>query len=357
MGLCKCPKRKVTNLFCFEHDVNVCEDCLVSDHERCIVQSYVQWLQDSDYNPICILCKELLKENPTIRLACYDIFHWSCLDKYMSELPANTAPAGYQCPKCKSGIFPSPNVVSPVVDVLRQKLETVKWSRVGLGQSLNNTDETIKQIKAEESLNSHVTQNEQKDENVPLFTKPNSTNSHEDDSNGYVIINKQNQQKKQENLEPRNHAQNVNKSESVNKTNSEQINTIASTSSDQMPQYIPNSLSHNRTQISDSQINRNIESSYDPSLGVVLNINNLDRDTGEYKYQRRPVFEWLSRWLKSRQMSSRVRMTRAKKNLFIVILIFIVFFTLILIMTRLGNLNTEDDPAFDPLNNPNIHVE
>ncbi len=34
MGLCKCPKRKVTNLFCFEHDVNVCEYCLVADHER-----------------------------------------------------------------------------------------------------------------------------------------------------------------------------------------------------------------------------------------------------------------------------------------------------------------------------------
>ncbi|KAG7272718.1 hypothetical protein CRUP_038164 [Coryphaenoides rupestris] len=28
MGLCKCPKRKVTNLFCFEHRVNVCEHCL-----------------------------------------------------------------------------------------------------------------------------------------------------------------------------------------------------------------------------------------------------------------------------------------------------------------------------------------
>ena len=33
MGLCKCPKRKVTNLFCFEHRVNVCESCLVANHE------------------------------------------------------------------------------------------------------------------------------------------------------------------------------------------------------------------------------------------------------------------------------------------------------------------------------------
>lgn len=100
MGLCKCEKRKVTNLFCFEHDVNVCEYCLVTEHERvcfilalkyfnqfrqiniisalfflkCIVQSYVQWLQDSDYNPICILCKNLLKDEPTVRLVCYGIF-------------------------------------------------------------------------------------------------------------------------------------------------------------------------------------------------------------------------------------------------------------------------------------------
>uniref|UniRef100_A0A8D0L302 Zinc finger protein-like 1 n=1 Tax=Sphenodon punctatus TaxID=8508 RepID=A0A8D0L302_SPHPU len=34
MGLCKCPKRKVTNLFCFEHRVNVCESCLVANHAK-----------------------------------------------------------------------------------------------------------------------------------------------------------------------------------------------------------------------------------------------------------------------------------------------------------------------------------
>lgn len=33
MGLCKCPKRRATNLFCFEHRVNVCEYCLVDVHE------------------------------------------------------------------------------------------------------------------------------------------------------------------------------------------------------------------------------------------------------------------------------------------------------------------------------------
>lgn len=42
MGLCKCPKRKVTNLFCFEHRVNVCEHCLVANHAK--VGRLEQWL-------------------------------------------------------------------------------------------------------------------------------------------------------------------------------------------------------------------------------------------------------------------------------------------------------------------------
>lgn len=34
MGLCKCPKRQVTNQFCFEHRVNVCEHCMVASHQK-----------------------------------------------------------------------------------------------------------------------------------------------------------------------------------------------------------------------------------------------------------------------------------------------------------------------------------
>lgn len=360
MGLCKCPKRKVTNLFCFEHDVNVCEDCLVSDHERCIVQSYVQWLQDSDYNPICILCKNLLKDEPTVRLACYDVFHWSCLDNYAKALPANTAPAGYQCPKCKECIFPPSKIVSPVVEILKQKLESVEWSRVGLGQSLFKNDETINM-------------NDDTDLEQILHkpsTKPNS-NSLEDESNGFVIVSEQNRLNNQEKLiESIPAVQGVSSSTQIvqnNHIDDSSTNDVQSSQSHQikhskidmvMPLASENVLSHNRNLITGNQdIRRSMEPSYDPSLGIVLNINNLDRDTGDYKYQRRPVFEWFNRWLKSRQMSSGIRMTRQKKNLFMIILIFLGFFTLILIMTRLGEMSTENDPAFDPLNNPNIHVE
>lgn len=34
MGLCKCPKKVVSNLFCFDHRVTVCESCLVLNHRK-----------------------------------------------------------------------------------------------------------------------------------------------------------------------------------------------------------------------------------------------------------------------------------------------------------------------------------
>jgi hypothetical protein len=96
MGLCKCPKRRVTNQFCFEHRVNVCEHCMVQKHPKviiftsnfcqiymyikknsclqCVVQSYLQWLQDSDYNANCPFCDQELTEETCVRLVCYRKF-------------------------------------------------------------------------------------------------------------------------------------------------------------------------------------------------------------------------------------------------------------------------------------------
>uniref|UniRef100_A0A1I7YRE2 Zinc finger protein-like 1 homolog n=1 Tax=Steinernema glaseri TaxID=37863 RepID=A0A1I7YRE2_9BILA len=133
MGLCKCPKRKVTNLFCFEHRVNVCEDCLVDSHESCVVQSYLAWLTDSDFDPNCVLCSHLLGTGETVRLQCLHVFHWNCLNSRMKELPSTTAPAGYTCPCCKEAVFPAPNQVSPVIDRLRATLLKANWARNGLG--------------------------------------------------------------------------------------------------------------------------------------------------------------------------------------------------------------------------------
>uniref|UniRef100_A0A914HJQ5 Zinc finger protein-like 1 homolog n=1 Tax=Globodera rostochiensis TaxID=31243 RepID=A0A914HJQ5_GLORO len=135
MGLCKCPKRKVTNLFCFEHRVNVCESCLLSNHDSCVVQTYLSWLTDSDYDANCLLCFESLNSKETLRLKCLHLFHWDCFDSRARQLPQTTAPAGYKCPSCLECIFPSENQSSPVVDKLRTKLQTVNWGRFGLGLS------------------------------------------------------------------------------------------------------------------------------------------------------------------------------------------------------------------------------
>ena len=130
MGLCKCPQRKVSTLFCFKHHVNVCESCLVQEHPQCIVRSYVSWLQDNDYNPNCSMCQQSLNEtaDETIRLVCYDLFHWSCLDQYFRSFPSHTAPDGYTCPTCHTCIFPPKNLVSPVADHVREKLASVNWA-------------------------------------------------------------------------------------------------------------------------------------------------------------------------------------------------------------------------------------
>ncbi|GAV00711.1 hypothetical protein RvY_11520 [Ramazzottius varieornatus] len=140
MGLCKCARKRMTNLFCFEHHVNVCEDCLVRDHSKCVIKSYLNWLEDSDYDPNCPFCQRALIEGECSRLVCYHVFHWSCLNRYASQLPSNTAPAGYKCPTCAHGIFPNGNMATPVADALRKHLETVDWGRAGLGLPSFNED-------------------------------------------------------------------------------------------------------------------------------------------------------------------------------------------------------------------------
>ncbi|XP_055607615.1 zinc finger protein-like 1 homolog [Uranotaenia lowii] len=129
MGLCKCPKRQVTTQFCFEHRVNVCENCMVVNHTKCTVQSYIQWLKDSDYDSSCTLCGNLLDNEDCVRLICYHVFHWNCLNLRQQSLPANTAPGGHTCPSCSDPIFPPANLVSPVADVLRTRLSQVNWAR------------------------------------------------------------------------------------------------------------------------------------------------------------------------------------------------------------------------------------
>ncbi|XP_065919226.1 zinc finger protein-like 1 homolog [Dysidea avara] len=125
MGLCKCPKRKVTNLFCYVHKVNVCEHCMVEQHPRCVVHSYVNWLEDSDFDPTCSLCSNSLDQGEVIRLVCYDLYHVTCLDKYASSIANGVTVV---CPKCQEPLIPPPNLVSPVADVVRRCFSQFSWA-------------------------------------------------------------------------------------------------------------------------------------------------------------------------------------------------------------------------------------
>ena len=59
-----------------------------------------------------------------------------CLNDYAKQLPSHTAPAGYTCPSCNTGVFPPSNMVSPVAQSLREVLTKVNWARAGLGLPL-----------------------------------------------------------------------------------------------------------------------------------------------------------------------------------------------------------------------------
>ncbi|CAH8573710.1 unnamed protein product [Dicrocoelium dendriticum] len=130
MGLCKCERKRVTNLFCFEHRVNVCEFCMVSSHEKCIVKSYLRWLKDCDFNPACGICRERFDESDKecIRLICLDVFHRECLVELLESAPPTTAPAGFVCPCCGECVIPQSNHGGPVAEALRTLLAEVRWS-------------------------------------------------------------------------------------------------------------------------------------------------------------------------------------------------------------------------------------
>ncbi|XP_044078130.1 zinc finger protein-like 1 isoform X2 [Siniperca chuatsi] len=299
MGLCKCPKRKVTNLFCFEHRVNVCEHCLVSNHNKCIVQSYLQWLQDSDYNPNCTLCNNLLTAQDTVRLVCYDVFHWSCLNNLASQLPLHTAPAGYQCPTCQGPVFPPSNLASPIADVLKEQLSSVNWARAGLGLPL--IEEPIGVL--EETTANDVTD----------YTDW-STFDAQEDLGG-----------------PR-------KNGDPNMQEHSVISLTTATTCDTITIHTASSP-------------RKIYNTRDIGHSSVTQID-IDDD----KYRRRPALSWFAQILKNRTGGKRTSLSW-KQRVFMLLLVGVLgFFTLIIIMAKVGRASAGSDPNLDPLLNPNIRV-
>ncbi|KAL4622975.1 zinc finger protein-like 1-like [Arapaima gigas] len=323
MGLCKCPKRKVTNLFCFEHRVNVCEHCLVSNHSKCIVQSYLQWLQDSDYNPNCCLCSTPLASQETVRLVCYDVFHWSCLNELATRLPLHTAPAGYQCPSCQGPVFPPSNLASPVADVLRERLSSVNWARAGLGLPLieepgiaqENTSLDVTDYNGWSSFDSSTVQatSTSSSQTYISHTAPSAAPAHTQfaasANNGSL----------------------VSQSHSVIGMTEASANDSITIHSASSPRKV-----------------------YDTRDGGHSSVTQIDFD--DDKYRRRPALSWFARILKNRSGSKRTSLSLKQRVLLFLLLGTLGFFTLIIIMSKLGRASADADPNLDPRLNPHIHV-
>ncbi|CAI5797990.1 zinc finger protein-like 1 [Podarcis lilfordi] len=323
MGLCKCPKRKVTNLFCFEHRVNVCENCIVANHAKCIVQSYLQWLQDSDYNPNCRLCNTLLSTKETVRLVCYDLFHWSCLNEMANQLPKNTAPAGYQCPNCQGPVFPPANLVSPVASVLREKLSMVNWARAGLGLPLIDEMETVQEA------------------------EPHDTADYTDWSS-FTVLNSE------EAVQQSPHsAFSYSPSASFPSSQQQQSMNNGAVQEHQHTVISMNALSNDPVTINAASSPRKV---YDTREGGGSRASEAHVDFDEDKYRRRPALGWLAQLLKNR-FSSR-KQPRSMMQRFVILLLIggIGFLTLVIIMMKVGRASADHDPNLDPKFNPHIRV-
>ncbi|KAJ7357486.1 Zinc finger protein-like 1 [Desmophyllum pertusum] len=328
MGLCKCPKKKVTTQFCFEHRVNVCEHCLVSSHPKCIVKSYLHWLQDSDYNPVCTLCNGSLAEGDVVRLICFDVFHWGCLNSYAASLPTNTAPAGYTCPNCKSPVFPPEKQISPVADQLRQMLANAPWARVGLGlpvvpaastSSSTVSESSVSRHEAEivsQAADSHRTADGQTDRTQasqsPPYTTPLSTKTELRSTRDHHVVDVRQQ------------------------------NTVVP----------PPQQAHARSD-KPSTVSRKIFNTREA-------VDSIPYDHDENKYQRRGAIDWFTRWFwsrRSKKAGPEDPNASLKRTTIMLILFVLVFTTVVVLFTRVGRGIADKDPFLDPMANPNIRVQ
>ncbi|XP_053205212.1 zinc finger protein-like 1 [Panonychus citri] len=307
MGLCKCPKRKVTLQFCFEHKVNVCESCMLSNHSKCIVRPYLQWLEDSTYEPVCGLCHQNLNnDNDCVRLICYHIFHWNCLNNYANSLPSNTAPGGYSCPDCTKTIFPPTELNSPIANHLRKLLSTVKWSRAGLGLPLIET-------------------------NSPKT--PNSSHNKP-------------QPKTYETYEKTNLNENV-----------QLVSAASANSLKSQPTHVPVNVNHISDYVNCDEVNfvTNARKFHHVSS---INPNNANTflDIDDDKYRRKTPLELITKWFRIHNITKQNDGLSLKGWIVIGFVAIFTVFTLVHYFLKLGRQNADHDPLLDPHFNPNIHV-
>uniref|UniRef100_A0A8C7JI05 Zinc finger protein-like 1 n=1 Tax=Oncorhynchus kisutch TaxID=8019 RepID=A0A8C7JI05_ONCKI len=297
---------------------------------KCIVQSYLQWLQDSDYNPNCRLCNNPLISQDTVRLVCYDVFHWACLHHLAARLPLHTAPAGYQCPSCQGPVFPPSNLASPIADMLREQLSLVNWARAGLGLPL--IEEPVKAI--QDSTQDVTDYADWSTFDAPALEPTEAYPAHSYASQPHPSL----APTPVPNTVQEDHGSLHNNGEMVAHEQHSLVNMITATTSDTITLHTASSP-------------RKIYDTRDSGHSSVTQI-----DFDDDKYRRRPALSWFARILKNRAGSKRTGLSW-KQRVFMLLLVGVLgFFTLIIIMAKLGRASADSDPNLDPLLNPNIRV-
>jgi len=138
MGICKKCKKK-TDLYCFKHKQTICASCLSSadnEHALCYVGSYSDFLHlsaeevDALVQSTCPKCSEGFNESQKVfRLPCLHLIHQDCLEKIISELPADTARGGFTCPKCNKPVFNSSDISGDsLASALVASLHDLPWA-------------------------------------------------------------------------------------------------------------------------------------------------------------------------------------------------------------------------------------
>lgn len=214
-------------------------------------------------------------------------------------------------------MFPPSNLASPVADVLKEQLSSVNWARAGLGLPL--IEESVQETTAHDVTDYtdwSVFDAEEQSQIFPghsystsLSQTPSSASPPAPEDLG----------------DPRKNGDTV-----VNFTATPTCDTVT---------------------IHTASSPRKI---YDTRDGGHSSVTQIDFD--DDKYRRRPALSWFAQILKNRTGGKRSSLSWKQRVFMLLVVGVLGFFTLIIIMAKLGRASAGLDPNLDPLLNPNIRV-
>jgi len=119
-----------------------------------VIKSYLQWLQNSDFDPNCIGCKQGLSHGDLVRLGCYgkrfglvvdilDVMHLACLRKELTNDGGGTVLQNANCPVCSMPIVKDLTKQSVLMAQLREALGKFEDWRLQLPQFTQGPSEPM----------------------------------------------------------------------------------------------------------------------------------------------------------------------------------------------------------------------